>query len=452
MNSTVYVSYLLQALGALLTAIILGGLTRAHRKRFLACWAAAWFGFAVLRVVSGVNSWLSMEGAPAEGPLRFSLSMLSGTTAYMATAWLLFGAAELTREGRMTWRVRKRWLMVAALLGFVVTLLYASDPLADDTRYMLRVGLRSLVAGVAFIVTAIAVWRTHETGEERGLGRSVVFGAFMLYGFDQLHFVWVAGARGVMHVRLSYAAYLGFFDFLLTFAIGLGVVIWLLEEERKATKELARRAEEMAFHDALTGLPNRQLFLDHLAKAIPAARRGDHKIGVFFVDLDRFKVINDSLGHAVGDKLLQRVADRLRNALRGQDTVARMGGDEFTILAPMLRSIEDAAHVAVKVQEAVRQPLAIDGRELFVSASIGISIFPDDGEVPDTLLKHADTAMSRATSSGADLFQLYTPEMTSHALEQLALEHALRRGLVLVEFTLHYQPIVGMNDCRIQVV
>src|SRR3954469_12721719 len=152
MNSTVYVSYFMQAAGALLTALILGGLTRAHRKRFLACWAAAWTGFALLRISSGFNSWLSMGGAPAEGPLRFSFSLLSAITSYMATAWLLFGAAELTREGRMTWRVRKRWLLLAAAFGFLVTLLYASDPAADDARYMLRVGIRSFVAGCAFIV------------------------------------------------------------------------------------------------------------------------------------------------------------------------------------------------------------------------------------------------------------------------------------------------------------
>jgi diguanylate cyclase (GGDEF)-like protein len=193
-------------------------------------------------------------------------------------------------------------------------------------------------------------------------------------------------------------------------------------------------------------LPNRQLFLDHLGQAIANAKRNDQQLAVFFLDLDRFKVINDSLGHAVGDKLLQKVAERVTNVLRGQDTVARMGGDEFTILAPVVRDGDAAAHIAVKIQEAIRQPLTVDGRELFVSASIGIAIFPNDGETADILLKNADVAMYRAKANGADLFQLYTPAMNARALEQLGLEHAMRRAVALGEFQLHYQPIVDMID------
>ncbi len=228
--------------------------------------------------------------------------------------------------------------------------------------------------------------------------------------------------------------------------MGLGVVIWLLEEQHAAATANAAQVQRLALHDPLTGLPNRKLFLDHLNMAIPSARRSKHKLAVLFVDLDRFKLVNDSLGHAAGDKLLQIVASRLRTALRETDTVARMGGDEFTVLAPTANTVEDAIGVARKVRDAVKEVIAIEGRELFVTASIGIGLYPDDGADAGNLLRNADAAMYRAKAQGSDLFQLYTAEMNSHAIEQLALESALRRGVENLEFLMHYQPIVRTAD------
>jgi predicted signal transduction protein with EAL and GGDEF domain len=148
----------------------------------------------------------------------------------------------------------------------------------------------------------------------------------------------------------------------------------------------------------------------------------------------------------VGDRLLQVVAARLRAVLRETDTVARMGGDEFTVIAPVVHTVEDAISVARKVREAVKEVIAVEGRELFITASIGIGIYPDDGADAGVLLKNADAAMYRAKAQGADIFQLYTAEMNSHAIEQLALESALRRGVDGLEFIMHYQPIVRTAD------
>jgi diguanylate cyclase (GGDEF)-like protein/PAS domain S-box-containing protein len=214
-----------------------------------------------------------------------------------------------------------------------------------------------------------------------------------------------------------------------------------------------KRAEEqirsLAYRDPLTGLPNRLLFADRLALAVAQAHRHGQRLAILFLDLDRFKVINDSLGHGAGDRLIEDVAARLRACLREGDTVARLGGDEFTLLLPDVASPVDAARVADKVLHALRQPFPRDGRELFVTASIGISLFPEDGRDAETLVKHADTAMYRAKERGRDRYQIYSPEMSAQALERLALESGLRRALAQGELALHYQPVLDVASRRV---
>jgi diguanylate cyclase (GGDEF)-like protein/PAS domain S-box-containing protein len=171
--------------------------------------------------------------------------------------------------------------------------------------------------------------------------------------------------------------------------------------------------KSLAYHDPLTDLPNRILFSDRMAMAVAHAYRQKHKVGVLFIDLDRFKSINDSLGHASGDKLLRAVAQRIESCMREGDTVARLGGDEFTLVLPGLQEAADAAHAAEKVLSALRSPFRLEGRELRISASIGISLYPDDGFDVDALLRNADVAMYRAKERGRDGFQLYAPDMST---------------------------------------
>jgi diguanylate cyclase (GGDEF)-like protein len=216
--------------------------------------------------------------------------------------------------------------------------------------------------------------------------------------------------------------------------------------ERKRAEEQVR---DLAYHDPLTGLPNRLLFQDRLALSVAQAHRRGKGLAVLFLDLDRFKVINDSLGHSVGDLLIREVAVRLRSCLREGDTVARLGGDEFTLLLPDLGQALDAAKVANKVLEVVRMPFDIDGRELFVTCSMGISLYPDDGHDPETLVKNADAAMYRAKEQGRDHYQLYTRALNATALERLALESSLRKALAQDELLLHYQPILDVASRRV---
>ncbi len=216
--------------------------------------------------------------------------------------------------------------------------------------------------------------------------------------------------------------------------------------ERKRSEEMI---VHMAYHDHLTGLPNRLLLIDRLNQVVARGRRKKFYAAILFLDLDRFKVINDTLGHPVGDKLLKAVAERLKNCLREGDTVARLGGDEFTVLLQEINRPQDVTKVVEKIFSAFETPFVIDGHELFITTSIGISIFPNDGEDTDTLLKNADIAMYRAKDEGRNNYQLYTPSMNASAGERLKLENRLRKAIEKNEFFLLFQPQVDVKTGEI---
>jgi diguanylate cyclase (GGDEF)-like protein len=210
-------------------------------------------------------------------------------------------------------------------------------------------------------------------------------------------------------------------------------------------KLAAERLAHQAYHDALTGLPNRLLFTDRLKQALALARRKRTGVAVFYLDLDEFKRVNDTLGHTTGDRLLQQVAGRLVGSLRLADTVARTGGDEFLVMLPEADA-DDAVRVVRKISTALERPFDVGGNTLHVTASVGISIFPNDGSDAETLLRNADNAMYRAKETVGEDYQLFTPEMNARAVRRLALEQALRRGLERDEFYLRYQPLVRAAD------
>jgi diguanylate cyclase len=217
-------------------------------------------------------------------------------------------------------------------------------------------------------------------------------------------------------------------------------------DARKRDEEMIR---QLAYYDSLTGLPNRLLFYDRLAQAVAHSQRFQRHVALLFLDLDRFKVVNDSLGHFLGDRLLREVAERLRGQVRKGDTLARFGGDEFALLTEGIHGPEDTARVALKLREALREPFVLDSRELYVTASIGISLFPDDGTDAESLLRNSDIAMYRVKDGGRDGHQLFRAEMNARAEERLALESSLRRALSLGQLRVQYQPIVDVGTRRV---
>lgn len=219
-----------------------------------------------------------------------------------------------------------------------------------------------------------------------------------------------------------------------------------LQEEVAEREQAEERVMHLANHDALTGLPNRRLLIDRLGQALALAHRENHQVAVLFMDLDRFKTINDSLGHMTGDALLQNVARRLSETLREGDTVSRLGGDEFVVVLPSLDQPKAAEKVALKLVDALAPPIDLGGQELRVSASIGISLFPEDGRDTETLLRNADSAMYHAKDMGRNNYQFFMEQMNVAAAERLRLENDLHRALERQEFELHFQPRVSVAN------
>jgi diguanylate cyclase (GGDEF)-like protein/PAS domain S-box-containing protein len=218
-----------------------------------------------------------------------------------------------------------------------------------------------------------------------------------------------------------------------------------VKENITQRKETEQQLVHQATHDTLTGLPNRLLLEDRVHHAIEVARREGRRIGLMFLDLDRFKIVNDSLGHVAGDQLLRVVANRLRHTLRRSDTVARLGGDEFVVVLTHFQSSSELADVAEKISAALDEPVELSGHKVHVGASIGIALYPDDGDNFNSLMKDADTAMYRAKQKGRNTFCFYDSNMNAEALDRLKLEEALRRALVRREFQLFYQPQIDLQ-------
>ncbi|MEO6259932.1 MAG: diguanylate cyclase, partial [Thermoanaerobaculia bacterium] len=209
-----------------------------------------------------------------------------------------------------------------------------------------------------------------------------------------------------------------------------------------------QQAEFQMYHDALTQLPNRALFREQLHVAVAHAERQGNRVAVMLLDLDRFKNINDSLGHGVGDELIRLVSKRVITAVGSEDTVCRSGGDEFAIIVPGLRAEEEAVVVATSILHALHAPFVVEREQLFVSASVGIALYPDDGQDGETLMKHADHAMYTAKDAGRNTFRMSSPALSQRAVERMALENSIRRGLERKEFALYYQPVINLaaND------
>jgi diguanylate cyclase (GGDEF)-like protein len=292
--------------------------------------------------------------------------------------------------------------------------------------------------------------RLHASGNVKGQGKNDhvlrLYSYRALYDYPLIAVVGVAEKDVLAHFsqrKIRYFWGAGIVTLLIAmFATLMGVA------HRRQTGAVAQLLH-LAHFDTLTGLPNRRLFYEALSNTLAQARENNWVIAVLFIDLDRFKNINDTLGHAIGDDLLRKFGNRLFHCLRNRDTIGRLGGDEFTVTLVLPRGHQGAVTVANKIREALRKPFDLNGHEISVTASIGITYFPDDGADADTLLKYADTAMYRAKDAGRDTYRFFTAAMNAQAMARLDLEHALRKALDNDEFVLYYQPKIAISSGHI---
>jgi diguanylate cyclase (GGDEF)-like protein len=438
----IYGTLIAQGIGAVVLAILLHSFYRHYGKTYLHRWAWSWWMLAIFALASAGARWMALDGVSTM-PAAIGLSVARGVAGYLHVGLMALGGWELAQRRPVRLQATRRFLWALAIAGILLPLMFAFDPEAGQERYHLRVTLQALVAAILLVGTGIAIFRRRES--DRGLGFTVVGVGLLLYGTQQGHYLLIA----LTGFGREYVSYLAYIDFVLHSLLGLGMITCLLEDERQAAILASNEIEHLAYHDALTGLPNRPLFIDRLIVAVAHCARRHQTLAVFFLDVDRFKDINDTLGHSHGDSLLKALALRIRNCVREEDTVARFGGDEFTLLCQRVESAEDAAKIAQKLLQAVKQPFTVGDHELYVSVSIGISFYPTDGADAESLVKNADTAMYRAKDHGRDNYQIYAPAMNARALERLARENLLRRALDNGEMEIYYQPLIDLPSRRV---
>ena len=439
-------SLLLQAGAALIIACVFVGLKRRYWRPFLSHWTWSWLALAAYATLRAVAQFVGYNHTIVYLP-HVLISMASGVAGCLQLTWLLLGTFELTTGKSLEKPEARRVLIAAAIVGAVLQGLFSWDASNAELVYQLRVTLRRLFVAAASLVAAHAISRTPRIA--RAIGRRSVLLALFGLALHQVHFLALGTDPVIRRQYPLWIGTLGLVDVMLYFGLAIGLVIWLLEEERQATMDAAAKIEKIAYHDSLTGLPNRQLFLNQMGMALHRARRTNTIVAVLFLDLDRFKVVNDSLGHAAGDLLLQTVSERIRSAVRGDDSVTRLGGDEFAVLCTEVGTPDDAMMVAERIIAAVKRPICLDGQEVFVTTSLGISLYPADASDPEALLKNADAAMYRAKAQGRDLVERYVPELGAAALEQLGLESHLQRAVEHDQLRVYYQPIVDSGTGRI---
>lgn len=447
-QATVFVlaSYAVQWAASVLMALVVWQLHDRYRRTALRLIAASWLALSVVFLGGGVALATATTTMAPWHPLRWSASAVGQVAGYLQAALLLLGSVEVVLRRSLDRRA-VGWILAAAVLaGVGSTMPFVADPDAGLARFFVRFGVRSLVTGVAFVAAGVLVWRRRDADR---FGQRLVSAAFALYGLQLLHYFAVASWQLATSRFASYTAYLGHVDFFLLVMIGLGTVVWMLEEERERTLRATREADYLASHDHTTGLPNRSTLLRHVGAVLEQAVRMGGGGAVAALDLDGFRAVNDSLGATAGDRLLAAVAHRLRAALPADAVVARIGSDEFGALLPTAADADEVRRVAGRVRRELGRRLAIDGHELFPTACIGAAVFPADGVSADALLRAAEAALHAAQQQGRDRFLPYAPSLEALTAERLRFEHAVRNAVLGRRFVLHYQPIFGLESGRV---
>jgi diguanylate cyclase (GGDEF)-like protein len=430
--------------------------------------ARIWLGIGALAMGIGIWSMHFVGMLAFELPISLAYDVAT-TLASLAVAIVISGfALAITSGGRLT---VPRLAGAAVFMGSGIAAMHymgmAAITILPGISYdPFLVALSILIAIVASFV---ALWLFFQLREGNSLLQQVkriAAAVVMGLAISGMHYTGMAASRfasgsfcrgGVALQNNWLAAAIGMFA-LGVLVVTLVTAVYDAHLQSRARIQALRleqanaELQHQATHDALTGLPNRLLFIDRLGREIAHAERDGHRFAVLVVDLDRFKVINDTLGHGPGDQLLVEIARRLSNSVRSADTVARTGGDEFLLLLTDIREASDAAVIAAKIISELDKSLSIGGTEVHTSASIGISLYPVDGTDSDSLVAHADEAMYFAKQAGRNAFHFFNPGMSVFSRERLDLESELRRALPMKQFEVHYQPKVDVVTGRMNSV
>ncbi len=438
-SSELILGVVLLVAGPLAASILVFSLYRQFHTAFALRWSLS-FGALLLFQSSTALVMLRSGGDGSTTAPLMLISTLGGVAGCLQLGLMVWGCFDVAQRKPLRIRNSQRLMWSVAGVGLVSG---ATPFLLGNNLEVIRflpVALHALAASVVFIGCGVAIRNA------RGPGFTLQAAAFITYGVLEFG-VFGLVARGlgfkgatVPMVTIATADLVG------CALVALGVVLVLLEDQREAAVTASEEVERLAYYDTVTGLPNRALFADRLRVALAHAQRHRHKLAVLFLDIDRFKQINDSLGHTIGDHLLKAVAARLRATMRDEDTVARFGGDEFAVLIQILGRIEDGGRIAQKMLDSLQAPLVAGGREFAITGSVGVSMFPVDGTDGEVLIRNADTAMHRAKELGGGSYHYYAVAMNHRAVEALEIDTGLRRALINREFVLHYQPLVDMTS------
>lgn len=447
-SGSIVISMLLsQSAEAILLSLVLYGFYHIYNRGYLLHWARSWLALCIYLLGAAPAFYLSSILEPLH-PIRIIISTISLIAGYLQIVWLIYGTYEINAQKPIPQFYVKLGYILAPLLAITLEFINITSKGASEIRLFHRVGIRSFFASIAFLIATYALFRARKL--HMGIGHNLVTASFLVYGLQHLHYFILLLIRFLYNKSFNYAIYLGYLDFLIQLLIGLGLVIWFLEEEHRRVITTAKQIELLSFKDSVTELPNFKFFKQKLEMAIIEAKQRKGKIAIFFIDLDRFKKINESLGHSVGDKALHAIAERLQSNLSYLGLIARFGGDEFCVFIPEIDNEEQVKQLAKKFIQAMHTPFIIHGQQLHITITIGISIYPNDGNDIETLLKNAASAMNNARMYGYDCYQLFDTKMHIEAIEQLEVETNLYRAIANNEFLLYYQPIVNIETKEIE--
>jgi diguanylate cyclase (GGDEF)-like protein len=438
-ESILLTSVVLLTAASLLFAIAFSILARRMPQVYVRTWEHCWMALVLFHAIVGLSFYLTYRSAPVPGFVRWPVSVLAHAAGFLHVAFLLAGVAEYAAARSLP---RPRWLALAVAAGVATALLFPWEPSSSLDGAFVRAGVRGLLHGGVLLIGLIFQWRALAT--RLTAPRRVLAAALLAYGLHGFYVAVATITTPALGAPRPYQLMIGFVEIVLLIGVACGMGLVMLEETTAAVTQASARIEHMAYHDALTGLPNRTLFSDRLRHALAQKGRRSERVGIVSFDLDRFKVLNDGLGHEQGDQLLRAVARRLTETLREGDTIARVSGDVFAVLVHVGRA-QDAFIVADKALRALREPFELEGREVFVTASAGLAVCDEHVDSAETLLRQADAALHRAKSGGRDVVSVFDRTMQSSGAERIALESALRRALTRDELGVHYQPIVRVD-------